>query len=66
VNLLAVLQGVVERKNNILVYNPVSVSFNIKVFTADSQSPTYYGIMKTKITVMNTHGFSILNAIKYY
>ncbi len=26
----------VESKNNFLVYNSVSVSFNIKVFTADS------------------------------
>ncbi len=31
-----VLQAVVESRNNFLVYNPVSVSFNIKVFTADS------------------------------
>ncbi len=30
-----VLQGVVKSKNN-FVYNPVSVSFNIKVFTAYS------------------------------
>ncbi len=31
-----VLQAVVESKNNFLVYNPISVSFNLKVFTADS------------------------------
>ncbi len=30
------LQGAVESKNNFLVYNPVSISFNINVFTADS------------------------------
>ncbi len=37
-----ILQAVVENKNNFLVYNSVSVSFDIKVFTADScnQSPT--------------------------
>ncbi len=31
-----ILQGVVESKNNFLVYNPLLVSLNIKVFTADS------------------------------
>ncbi len=48
--LLAVLQGVVESKNNFLVYKPVSVSFNIKVFIADSlikQSLVAITIMKT-------------------
>ncbi len=30
------LQVFVESKNNFLVYNPVSVSFSIKVFTADT------------------------------
>ncbi len=45
VHLLAVLQDVVESKNNFLVYNPVSVSFNIKVFTADSQSSSNGRIM---------------------
>ncbi len=30
-----VLQAVVKSKNNFLVYHSVSVSFNIKVFTAD-------------------------------
>ncbi len=35
-DLNAALQGVVENKNNFLIYNSVSVFFNIKVFTTDS------------------------------
>ncbi len=33
---ICILQGVAESKNNILVYNPVSVSFKINVFATNS------------------------------
>ncbi len=37
----SVLQAVFESKNNLLVYSSVSVSFNIKVFTADKKQSLF-------------------------
>ncbi len=71
-----ILQGVVESKNDFLVYNPVSVSvfFNIKsvLLIINSHknslfSPSNGGNNVTKTTITNTHCFPILNSIiKYY
>ncbi len=47
-DLNAALQGVVENKNNFLIYNSVSVFFNIKVFTTDLLTllQTYLDLLK--------------------
>ncbi len=66
-----VFQVVVEIKNNFLVYNPVSVSFNIKVFTAVSLMKTVtiscrYLVNVTKNTITNTCTISQYYCKYYY